>query len=53
MDFKEGKLDYPIGELIPGPFGGIEGKKPQQKPKPADKKESKGEPAVVVKKERI
>lgn len=27
MDFKEGKLNYPIGELIPGPFGEMEGNK--------------------------
>lgn len=27
MEYQEGRLPYPIGELIPGPFGEMEGKK--------------------------
>lgn len=51
MEFKEGKLNHPIGEIIPGPFGEIDGRKPQQ---PADKKkEEKKEPTLITKKEKI
>lgn len=50
MEFKEGKLNYPIGELIPGPFGEIDGKKPQQ---PTEKKEEKKDSSVKTKKEKI
>lgn len=52
MEFKEGKLSYPIGEIIPGPFGEIEGKKPQQQPIKKETKEEK-KPTVKIKKQKI